>query len=109
MLVGDLIRESLMPPKVSAAFYRAAAKIPGVVVVPDAVDAAGRHGVAVARADSGRSTLREELIFDEKTGEYLGERSVALEDADGHRAGQVTGTTALLNRAVVDKPDQRPR
>ncbi|MFK4268891.1 CU044_5270 family protein [Streptomyces milbemycinicus] len=109
VLVGDLIGESLMPPKVSVALYRAAAEIPGVVVVPDAVDAAGRHGVAVARVDSGRSAIREELIFNQKTGEYLGERSVALEDADGHRAGQVTGTAAILDRAVVDKLDQRPQ
>ncbi|MER7793034.1 CU044_5270 family protein [Streptomyces sp. NPDC097640] len=108
VLVGDLISESLMPPKVSAALYRAAAKIPGVVVVPDAVDAAGRHGVAVARVDSGHSAIREELIFNEKTGEYLGERNVALEDGDDYRAGQVIGTAAVLKRAVVDRPDQRP-
>ncbi|WP_330306520.1 MULTISPECIES: CU044_5270 family protein [unclassified Streptomyces] len=71
VLVGDLVGESLLPPDVAAALFRAAAKIPGVVVVPDSVDAAGRHGVAVARVDSGE---REELIFDKKTKEYLGER-----------------------------------
>lgn len=40
-----------MPPKLSAALYRAATKIQGVTVVPDMVDAAGGHGIAVSRVD----------------------------------------------------------
>ncbi|WP_431042867.1 CU044_5270 family protein [Streptomyces sp. P1-3] len=108
VLVGDLIKESMVPPKVSAALYRAAAKIPGVVVVPDAVDATGRHGVGVARIDSSGGT-RDEWIFDKKTMEYLGERSVATSDAFNAEPGQVLGTTAVLERAVVDKAGQLPR
>ncbi|MFD4522730.1 CU044_5270 family protein [Streptomyces sp. NPDC058470] len=105
-IVGDLVRESLLPPDVAAALFRAAAKIPGVVVVPDAVDAAGRHGVAVARVDNGQ---RQGLIFDEKTFEYLGERTVAVEDLDnGLKKGQTIGTSAILKREIVDKPGQRP-
>jgi len=106
VLVGDLVGESLLPPDVAAALFRAAAKIPGVVVVPDAVDAAGRHGVAVARVDSGE---REELIFDKKTHEYLGEREVAVEDLSwGFKKGQTTGSSAILKREVVDKAGRRP-
>ncbi|MFJ1745457.1 hypothetical protein ACIOJD_04340 [Streptomyces sp. NPDC088116] len=77
MQIGDLSFEGLMPPARSAALYRAAAKIPGVVVIPDAVDAAGRHGVAVARANEGE---RQELIFDKETKQFLGGRIVAVED-----------------------------
>ncbi|MFF1624117.1 CU044_5270 family protein [Streptomyces sp. NPDC058251] len=106
VLVGDLVTESLLPPDVAAALFRAAAKIPGVVVVPDAVDAAGRRGVGVAREDGGE---REELIFDAKTKEYLGERVIAVEDLpSGFKKGQITGTSAILNRTVVDKAGQRP-
>lgn len=106
VLVGDLARESLMPPAQSAALYRAAAKIRGVFVVDDAVDAAGRHGVAVARVDDGE---RVELIFDKKTKEFLGEREVAVEDlSHGFKKGEVTGRSAVLERAVVDKAGQRP-
>ncbi|MEU1663203.1 CU044_5270 family protein [Streptomyces sparsogenes] len=107
VLAGDLLH-GMMPPKVSAALYRAVAKIPGVVVVPDAVDAAGRHGVAVARVDSYNAGERNEWIFDEKSGEFLGTRTVALESSHGVKAGQVTGTSAVLERAVVDKAGQRP-
>jgi hypothetical protein len=104
--VGDLLFETLMPPAQSAALYRAAARIPGVVVVPDAVDAAGRHGVAVARVNDGE---REELIFDKETKQFLGERIVAVEDLpDGQKKGELTGSSAILERAVVDKPGQRP-
>ncbi|GAB2876324.1 CU044_5270 family protein [Streptomyces deserti] len=106
VLVGDLARESLMPPAQAAALYRAAAKISGVFVVDDAVDAAGRHGVAVARVDDGE---RVELIFDKKTKEFLGEREVAVEDLPwGFEKGEVTGRFAVLERAVVDKRGERP-
>jgi len=99
VLFGDLIRESLMPPEVSAALYRAAAKIPGVEVVPDVKDTAGREGVAVTR--TGGDGEVEQLIFDEKTYAYLGEREL---DADG----RLTGSQAVLERAVVDRTGQRP-
>jgi hypothetical protein len=106
VLVGDLVRESLMPPAQAAALYRAAAKISDVFVIDDTVDAAGRHGVAVARVDRGQ---RWELIFDKKTKEYLGGRNVAVEDLPwGFKKGDVTGRSAILERAVVDKAGQRP-
>jgi hypothetical protein len=106
VLVGDLSQESLLPPEVGAALYRAAAEIPGVTVVQDAVDAEGRHGVAVAREDDG---VREELIFDPKTYEFLGEREVVVGDTeDGLKKGMVMGVSAILERTVVDKAGQRP-
>ncbi|MEV1064327.1 CU044_5270 family protein [Streptomyces sp. NPDC050263] len=106
VLVGDLARESLMPPAQAAALYRAAARISGVFVIDDAVDAAGRHGVAVARIDDGE---RHELIFDRKTREFLGEREVAVKDLPwGFEKGDVTARTAVLARTVVDKRGERP-
>ncbi|MGW2183694.1 CU044_5270 family protein [Streptomyces sp. NPDC001732] len=101
--IGDLLREQLAPPKVSAALYRAAAKIPGVTVVNDAVDATGRHGIAVARVHDGQRT---EWIFDKHTLEFLGERSVMVKDTSWAKKGQITATTAVLSRSVTDKPGQ---
>lgn len=106
VLVGDLARESLMPPAQAGALYRAAARIPGVFVIDDTVDAAGRHGVAVARTDDGE---RVELIFDKETKEFLGERQVAVEDLPwGFEKGEVTGRSAVLERTVVDERGERP-
>ncbi|MFD3659579.1 hypothetical protein ACFWVF_03095 [Streptomyces sp. NPDC058659] len=105
MTIGDLLREQLAPPKVSAALYKASARIPGVTVVGDTVDAAGRHGVAVARVHAGERT---EWIFDKKTLDFLGERGVMVEDTAWGTSGQVTATTAVLSRGVTDKTGENP-
>lgn len=97
--IGDLLRESIAPPQVSAALYQAAALIPGVTVVNDAVDAAGRHGVAVAFGDSG---TRTEWIFDRATLQMTGEKEIDL------KTGAVTGSSAIMQRAIVDRPGQLP-
>jgi hypothetical protein len=104
--IGDLLRDSIAPPRTSAALYRAAAKIPGVTVVADAVDAAGRHGIAVARTDQGERT---EWIFDKTTLEFLGERSVLTQDGPEGKAGQVSAISAVLERAIVDQAGQIPQ
>ncbi|WP_380279205.1 CU044_5270 family protein [Kitasatospora purpeofusca] len=104
--IGDLLREQLAPPAVSAALYRAAAKIPGVTVVDDSVDASGRHGVAVARMDGA---VRREWIFDPKTHEFLGERTVIVaEGSEFGKPGTVTGHSAVLGRTVVDEAGEEP-
>ncbi|TCC00339.1 hypothetical protein E0H26_01155 [Micromonospora zingiberis] len=103
--IGDLLRESLLPPPTSATLYRAAARIAGVEVVRGVTDAAGRRGIAVARTEQGR---RDEWIFDERTFEYLGERSYLVADTADGPAGTVLATAAVLRRAVVPERGQRP-
>ena len=95
--IGDLLRESIAPPKLSAALFRAAALIPGVTVVHNAVDAAGRPGVAVAFTFNGE---RSEWIFDKHTFHLLGE----LDFVDG----TLTGKSAIITRAFVDHLGQVP-
>jgi hypothetical protein len=104
--IGDLVRESIVPPKVRAALYQAAALIPGVELVANAVDAAGRHGVAVART---HDSWRTELIFDRTTLGFLGERQVLVKSWAGLAPGSVIGTSAVLRSAIVDRPGQLPR
>ncbi|GIM89943.1 CU044_5270 family protein [Paractinoplanes toevensis] len=105
--LGEALRESLLPPPVAAAIYRAAARIPGVELVADSVDAAGRHGVAVARTDEFGE--RREWIFNPVTFEYLGERSYLVRDTSTGKAGMLTGTTAVLERGVVHRKGEHPR
>lgn len=107
VLVGDLLRDSIVPPKQSAALFRAVARIPGVTTVEGVKDATGRPGVAIARTDP-YNPLRDEWIFDAKTYEFLGEREVATKDNAGVKKGTVTANTAVLRRAVVDKAGERP-
>ncbi|MFE2051535.1 CU044_5270 family protein [Streptomyces sp. NPDC059459] len=105
--VGDLLKEQLAPAELNAALYRAAAKIPGVVVVDGAQDAAGREGIALAHVDR-RSGDRTEWIFDRRTYTYLGSRAVQVVRTDDVEPGTVLERTAVLERAVVDAQKQRP-
>ncbi|KMS75884.1 hypothetical protein ACZ91_64290 [Streptomyces regensis] len=109
--IGDLLGESYPPANLYPALFKAAEKIPGVVVVNDAVDAVGRRGVAVARLDE-TSGQREEWIFDKRTHVFLGERSVQVRKGTGEDAlikpGTVLYTSAIMNRAVVDGIKQTP-
>jgi hypothetical protein len=97
--IGDMLREAIAPPKVSAALYRAAALIPGVTVVPDATNALGRHGVAVAFEAQG---VRMEWIFDKQTLQYIGEDDINVAD------GSTNGESAIMQRAFVDHQGQVP-
>ncbi|MFF4172304.1 CU044_5270 family protein [Streptomyces sp. NPDC001744] len=103
--IGDLLGESWPSPELAAALYRAAAKIPGVVTVDSATDAAGRKGVAVARLDEVNGQ-RTEWIFDSRTFTFLGERTVQVEDSgdenDPIKPGTVIYTHAIMVRAFVD-------
>ncbi|MFE4688940.1 CU044_5270 family protein [Streptomyces sp. NPDC056749] len=105
--IGELLRETVMPPKTAAALYKAAARIPGVTVDPDAVDAAGRHGIGVAR-DDVRAGWRTAWIFDSATLGYLGERTYLSRDTSMGRKGTLIGASAVLERAVVDALRERP-
>ncbi|WP_030542196.1 CU044_5270 family protein [Streptomyces albus] len=103
--IGDLLRNGVTPPETTAALYRAAALIPGVDVVPDAVDAAGRNGVAVARTHDGERT---EWIFDRSTARLLGERTVLVEDNAWGKAGTVVTSVAVVDSGIVDEAGQKP-
>ncbi|MGW7156154.1 CU044_5270 family protein [Streptomyces sp. NPDC054887] len=109
--IGDLLHESLPPAELNTALYEAAAKIPGVVQVKDAVDAIGRHGIAVARLDA-TSGARTEWIFDAKNYTYLGERTIQVRPNGGDsgliKPGTVLYTEAVTLRQAVDKLKETP-
>ncbi|MFJ2113865.1 CU044_5270 family protein [Streptomyces sp. NPDC087850] len=109
--IGDLLSQSYPPAPLYSALFRTAAKIPGVVVVKDAEDAAGRKGVAVARLDE-TSGQRSEWIFNRKTSVFLGMRTVQVKGNGGDegliKPGTVTYTSAILTRAIVDGMKQTP-
>jgi hypothetical protein len=97
--IGDMLHEAIAPPEVSAALYRAAALIPGVTVVPDATNALGHHGVAVAFEAQG---VRMEWIFDKQTFQYIGEDDINVAD------GSTNGESAIMQQAFVNHEGQVP-
>jgi hypothetical protein len=122
-LLIDGMHQTVMPAEVRAALYRALAKIPGVTVVQGATDAAGRRGVALARAAAiegpgSSGWLRLEIILDSDTDRYLGARHVVARDhsiaglggprGTWFRKGQVLVSRAQLALAVVNAPASGP-
>lgn len=62
--VGDYLRETPAPPKLRAALYQVAARIPGVRLLGPTTDSAGRPGIAISRGG-------ERLIIDPADGALL--------------------------------------
>lgn len=108
-IVGDLLRETVAPPELRAALYEVAARIPGVELVGEVTDPAGRTGVAVAMA-SKADGVRREFVFDPETSELLAERQVLLRRVDWVDAapGTVIGWVAYLESGTVDTTSARP-
>jgi hypothetical protein len=93
--VGDsalsLLNNHHLRPAQRAAVFRAMAKTPGLQVIEGSRDASGRIGTGIAwTAEHTQGQPYIVLIFDERTGGYLG-----------------TAETALMS-AVVDRIEQRP-
>jgi hypothetical protein len=74
--VGDLLASAgMVPADLRAALFQAATRIPGIQVTERRANLDGRTGVAVGRYES-RTGVRQELIFDPDTGQFIGEREV---------------------------------
>jgi hypothetical protein len=122
MIIGDLLRETSLQPKVRAALFQIAAELPGVELVGHVVDGAGRPGVAVAYTNRNTDAPhRWELIFDPTTAELLGTNDVLVEgstvDVESGGPGAIYGgvgpagtrtfTTTYLVSGVVDSTTER--
>jgi hypothetical protein len=99
--IGDLIRETIVPPSTAAALYRAAALIPGVTLIGHVTTVEGQPGIAIAWTSSQD---RYEWIFDPATLQYVGERDFDMSTGKP----VVTGNAAVLQRAFVSKAGQLP-
>jgi hypothetical protein len=121
-IIGDLLRETSLQPKVRAALYQIAAELPGVELVGRVLDGAGREGVAVAsRHENTDAPSRLELVFDPTTAELLGENEVLIADStvdvESGGPGAIYGlvgpagtraySTTYLASGVVDSTDER--
>jgi hypothetical protein len=97
---GEAFGGAPLPPKVRAGLMRALAAQPGVQNLGTVIDPLGRRGVAIgADWSDARPTVkdgkpawepmgyrsREELIFDVKTGEYLGDQQILTRPGGEYR------------------------
>jgi RNA polymerase sigma-70 factor (ECF subfamily) len=102
IIIGDDLRENYTTPAQRAALFEVAARIPGIQLVPDTRDAAGRPADAVS-IDDGSHHERLSLLFDPQTRALLGESDAVLGGNElGYPAGTVIGSAAYLEQKVVD-------
>jgi len=96
---------SYLSPAVQAAVFEALAQEPGISVLPDLTDVAGRHGIAVVHTDGG---VRAALIFDPATHAFLGGRTdvVGTDNVPGLPVGVTPWSIAHLQIAITDRPGQ---
>jgi hypothetical protein len=104
-LLTALAQAPAAPARLRAAVYTLMAEQTDVRLVPEATDAAGRTGVAVARELPTYGTAVE-LVFDRQTYQYLGSRTIttAANPQLGYPVDTVIESDALLGTEVVDAP-----
>jgi hypothetical protein len=97
------LRTGVIPADLRAAFYKAAALIPGVTVADQQATIDGRTGIAIG-IPSPDGGARQETIIDPATGLMIGERNVLLKDYPGFPAGTVTTWTSVRTSVVNAAP-----
>jgi hypothetical protein len=90
---SSMLRDNVLPPSVKAALLRALALIPGVTQSSKPVDFDGRPAIAVGLVRDG--WLREDILLDPATHEFLGGRTVVVKD-------HTTSTGVTLKRGDVE-------
>ncbi|MDQ0823174.1 hypothetical protein QFZ79_000915 [Arthrobacter sp. V4I6] len=97
------LRTGVIPADLRAAFYKAAALIPGVTVADQQATIDGRTGIAIGIPSPDGGT-RQETIIDPATGVLIGERNVLLKDYPGFPAGTITTWTSVRTSVVDSAP-----
>ncbi|MBP2321300.1 hypothetical protein JOF56_001685 [Kibdelosporangium banguiense] len=104
VVVSDTIRSATAPAAVRANLYRAVALSPDLKISDNNANLDGRVGVGLGFERGG---LRQELIIDPVTGQFIGERQTAAQDYPSVPKGTVTGYTSV-STGVVDKVGDKP-
>jgi hypothetical protein len=101
--IGDMIRETIMPPALAAALYRLAATLPGATLVPHATNVAGRAGIGIMwTSKTARQVYKNEWIFDKTTLRFIGEKTY------DPGTGRLTGESAIIQQAFTAEAGQLP-
>ena len=103
---SEVLRSGMAPPEVRSALFTGLAETPGMVVEHGVTTLDGREGVALGASDSNWR-----MIFDAKTGRYLGERATdpSFPSVPGLDADKTTWLSSVTS-TVVDHapPAKRP-
>jgi RNA polymerase sigma-70 factor (ECF subfamily) len=98
--ITDVLRSGTVPADLRAALYQAAARIPGVTITEQQATLDGTTGVAIGRVET-TTDIRQDMIIDPTTGQFIGERQISLTASNGLPAG-VASTSTSVTTSVVD-------
>lgn len=93
----DTLRNGVTPADLRAALYRVMSTLPGIVVTQDVINLDGRAGTALGIQGPG---IRQDVIIDPTTGQFIASRSVQTTQAEGIPAGTTVGWTAVHTEVV---------
>ena len=97
--VATTLLSGRAPADLRAALYRALALVPGLEVTEQVVNLDGRRGTALGAAEHG---ARHDLIIDQATGQFIGERTVYVSDKFDVPPGTTFSYTSVSVPVVVD-------
>ena len=108
LIIEVMLTAYVMPPALTAEFYRALGDIPGITVDNHAVDVAGRHGVAFTLKTPVALGVTPEIIINPRTYQLMADE-VLIPPAPGSRGRALSAAgTAILREALVSGPGIRP-
>ncbi|QIB47751.1 CU044_5270 family protein [Streptomyces aureoverticillatus] len=103
-LLGELLKNPVLPQGLRPAAYEALALVPGVKTIPGVKDSAGRTGVGIAH--TGREPYEGKyLIFDPASYEFLGFRDERISASGKKKYIQLSH---VVDWGIVDRVKQRP-
>jgi hypothetical protein len=105
MIIEELLTTYVMPPRLTATFYRALGEIPGVTVDSHALDVAGRPGIGFLHSMQPAAGA-EEIIIDPHTYRLMGTALIARLSPGA--APKVLNGIAYLRVALVRGPGVLP-
>ncbi|KOG34077.1 CU044_5270 family protein [Streptomyces resistomycificus] len=103
-LLGELLKNPVLPQGLRPAAYEAMALVPGVKTIPGVKDSAGRTGVGIAYTERG-SYDDKYLIFDPASYEFLGFRDERISASGKKKYIQLSH---VVDWGIVDRVKQRP-
>jgi hypothetical protein len=98
---SEVLRSGIAPAAVRAALFEGLARLPGMEVQDGVTTLDGRSGVAL-----GAHGSTWQMVFDQKTGRYIGERATSPDfpDVPGIDADKTTWLTSVITEVVDHAP-----
>jgi hypothetical protein len=100
VLAAEALGTGQLPADLRAALYRALALVPGVGVTEQVADLDGAKGTAIGISRLG---VRQDVIIDTATGEFIGERHIDLDGVTGAPSGSVISYSTVSAPEIVEK------